>query len=211
MSEINDSQKSKRPKVGVIITGLGVKAIVAVPLFEFLEKEGIEVDLLTGTGGGAKLCALKAMGYDNLDMVEYMADFLSKKPYSKYDYKSIMSLFFNSYRFIGEDERGVIDRNFLLEEAKKTFGRYQQEDLKPKVIFETTDVYTGRSVTLSKGSLYKNIYAAASIYPYLPPVLIEGRSLVSGILSNPLPIEASLKQKMDIIIVMWAMDKVLEK
>jgi len=68
MINVNESSQSdlskRKPRIGVVIGGGGLKCLAAVSLFEFLNEKDIDVDLLVGCSGGAIMAALYGAGYN---------------------------------------------------------------------------------------------------------------------------------------------------
>jgi NTE family protein len=63
-----------RPKIAVVIGGIGVRAVAAIPLFEFLDEVGIKADLLIGSSGGALMVAMRGAGYRTAEMRKLVDD-----------------------------------------------------------------------------------------------------------------------------------------
>jgi NTE family protein len=61
---------------------------------------------------------------------------------------------------------------------------------------------TGDKVILSEGNLYNAIRASLAIPIIFPPWEIEGRLLIDGGASDPLPIDVAIQEGADIIIAM---------
>lgn len=201
------SQKD-RPKVGVVLAGLGVRAVSFIPLFEFLEEENIEVDLFAASSTGARIRALNGIGYTSEQIVAHLEEWLSKKPYSRYDYKSILSIFSKRFAYKEGEERALYRRSYFLNELEKVFGDHRLEDLKPRTILQATDIYRNNGVVLKEGKLSEAVYASSAFYPFIPPINIDDQWLIDGGYSNPVPATELVKEDIDVIIVMWCMDQV---
>jgi NTE family protein len=55
---------------------------------------------------------------------------------------------------------------------------------------------------LTKGLLRDAVYASGALFPLLPGLFVDGRWLMDGIYSSPLPILEAVNNDMDIIIAM---------
>lgn len=87
----------------------------------------------------------------------------------------------------------------LLERCVR-FGRLEDAPVPLQVI--TTDVLTGAEVRLSTGPTVEAVLASAAIPGILPPVEIDGRTLVDGGVANHTPVSAALSLGADRIYVL---------
>ena len=60
----------------------------------------------------------------------------------------------------------------------------------------------GEKVALSEGSLFDAIRASLAIPIIFPPWEVDGRLLIDGAVSDPLPIDVAIQDGADIIIAM---------
>jgi NTE family protein len=65
-----------------------------------------------------------------------------------------------------------------------------------------TDLYNGEQVVISEGVVAEAVRASISIPYIFPPHKLNGRFLVDGYQSDPLPIGVAIKEGADIIIAM---------
>ncbi|MBI1823154.1 MAG: patatin-like phospholipase family protein, partial [Nitrospirae bacterium] len=59
----------KRPRVGIALSGGAARCIAHIGVLEVLESEGIGIDLIAGTSGGALVGALYASGHTLREML----------------------------------------------------------------------------------------------------------------------------------------------
>src|SRR5690606_9428889 len=91
------------------------------------------------------------------------------------------------------------DRRINRQLAEVYAGR-RFEDTQIPLYITATDFHTGEMVTLSRGELLPAIRASLAIPLILPAVEHEGRTLVDGYLSDPLPVSVAIREGADIII-----------
>jgi NTE family protein len=65
-----------------------------------------------------------------------------------------------------------------------------------------TELLTGEKVTLSDGNVFDAIRASVAIPIIFPPWEVDGRLLIDGAASDPLPIDVAIQDGADIIIAM---------
>jgi len=203
--DANDSCRDKvferKPKIGVVIGGGGLKCLAAVSLFEFLNDAGIDIDLMVGCSGGAIMAALYGAGYNSAQMRDAITQSVNKKLFSRIDFRSIAGMAGLPFgRF--DKSSGILNSAPIRQMYRKIFGDRQLEDLRPETVLQTTDYQTGDSVILDKGLVADAVYASGVWFPILPPICIEGRWFIDGSYNSHVPVMEAVKRNMDIIIVM---------
>lgn len=82
------AEKSKRPKVGVVLAGGGAKGSAHIGVIKYIEEMGIPVDYVAGTSMGSIIGGLYALGYtpiemdsliSNMDWSVYMSDKVDRR------------------------------------------------------------------------------------------------------------------------------------
>lgn len=194
-------QSQSRPKVALVLSSGGLKPVSAVGLFEFLEEEEIEVDLIVGSSGGSIMGSLWSAGYKSSEIPVITKDYLSLKGFSKIDYRTLLSIpklplgRFNL-------NSGLVKNHVALQFCRDIFKGYQLEDLPIKTTLQTTNIQTGQGVLLSEGPVGDAVYASGNMYPLMPPFNWDGQYLVDGAYASPLPILEAVKADADVIIAM---------
>lgn len=188
-----------RPRVGLALGSSGIKAFSALPLIEFLRRENIEVDMVAATSGGALLAALWAGGFDLDQMRDLLAQALDKRNYTKVNYRTLLDMANLGLPGAG-DQTSIYKPTSLQRTYRAIFKNMRIEDLKPRTVLTATDCVTGEPVILEEGKLCEAVYVCGAIYPLMPPAKVEGRLLVDGGFTDPMPLFECYKRNMDIII-----------
>jgi len=189
----------KRPKVGIVLGSGGIKAMASIGLFAFIEEANIDVDLLIGCSGGSIFAGVWAAGYTAQEIRDMTDTLWTRKLFSKIDYRSLLSIASLPFgRFNIND--GLIKADVIQKTYQKMVGDKKLENLPKRLLVQTTDVLSGEPVLLSSGLLWKAIYASGSLYPLMPPISINGRLLMDGVFSSPLPVMEAIQENMDVII-----------
>lgn len=133
-------------KIGLALSGGGIKSFAQLPVIQALEKEGIVIDAVSGTSMGSVIATLFATGIPSSKVIEIALD-LEKEIKEK----KIMSrpstkiLPFVKDRLIG----GFVD-GYQLEEALdrklQTLGVEYIKDVKIPLVINAVDVKSGRHV-----------------------------------------------------------------
>jgi NTE family protein len=196
---IQQTNKNRKPKVGVVVGSGGIKAISSIPLYEFLDEAEIDVDLLIGCSGGSIFAGLWAVGNDAPEIRNIARGLWRRELFTKIDYKTLLSIAGLPFgRF--DKKSGLVKPDVVQSTYKRVYGDHKLENLRMRTILQSTDVLTGESVMLNSGLLRDAVYASSAMFPVLPPIYFEGRWLMDGACCAPLPILEAVNEGMDVII-----------
>jgi NTE family protein len=78
-----------------------------------------------------------------------------------------------------------------MERLHQAFGDTRIEDLRTPLRVVATDTATGGCAALSRGSLVQALRASIALPFLFSPVTIDGRRLMDGFVSNPLPVSVA--------------------
>jgi len=197
----SENSKAKQPTVAVVTGSGGIKTFAAMALYEFLDEAKITPNLLIGCSGGAIMAALRATGYTSAQMYDLIPQLLKRELFSKIDYRALLGiprLPFGKFDF----SCGIIKPEGIRGIHRQLFGDARLEDLLTPTLLQVTDFHTGESFSLDRGLLADAVYASGASYPALPPLQIDGRWLVDGGFSSPVPLLEAIKRNIDVIIAL---------
>lgn len=196
------SKAPERPSVALIIGSEGIKSFCALPFIEYLQAEKIDIDLVIGVSGGALLAGFMGAGYNLKQIQEVFSKTVDPRFYTDVDYNSVLEIASTGMgRFTAES--GILKTDCLRRTYETLFKKTDISDLSPKTLIATTDLETGKPVILEEGNLAQAIYASSAIYPLMPPGNVNGRRLIDGAFSSPVPIMECVKRQIDIIIAIY--------
>jgi NTE family protein len=203
------------PKIGLVLSGGGARGMAHIGVLKVLEEAGIYPDFITGTSMGSVVGGLYALGYtaDELDSITKTADWnviLS----NDIDYRNVAyeeKEYFGRYLLELPTEgltpslpKGVLDGQNLFklfsDLTRPAHDIHDFDSLPIPYRAIATDIETGKSVTLSKGSLTNSIRASMAIPSVFTPVEIDGKLLVDGGLVRNFPVTEAKDLGADIII-----------
>ena len=191
-----------QPKLAVVVGAIGLRAIAAIPLFEFLDEARIASHLLIGSSGGAMMAAMRGAGYSPAEMRKVVEGMRREKLYSQIDYRTLLGF---AHPKLAKPGIGSAlkksDRQHQL--YRRVFGERRLEDLRPTTLLQATDCLTGEGVVLNSGLLSEAVYASSAMAPEFPPIQFEDRWLVDGAYISPVPILESVKRQADVIIALF--------
>lgn len=190
----------RRARIGLVIGSGGIKCTAAVGLLKVLEREKIPVDVVVGCSGGAIYSALFALG-DNAADIERQTLVLWKDLFTKLHYRSLLRAI--APMFMGYHEQvGMVDDRQVWKVLQSLFGERTFADTKIPLLQSATDFRTGEKVVLDSGRITDATRASVAIPMLLRAWEVDGRMLVDGGASNPLPIDVAIREGCDIILAM---------
>lgn len=204
----------KRPKVGLALGGGGARGLSHVGVLKILEKEHIPIDIITGTSAGSVVGAMYAQHPSIQQLEDKLRQFLNGKEYKQTGMEYVVKKPHNenllaqlaenikeriviniaySRKSIVGNKRLKIALNALIEQANI-------EDTKIKFGVATSDLVSGRGVLFTKGDIITAVLASSSIPGFLPPVEVEDRKLLDGVIVNPVPVQPAFDLGADVVI-----------
>lgn len=210
------TQKYKRPKIGLVLSGGGARGAAHVGVLKVLEELRIPVDIVTGTSMGAITGGLYAYGYSpetlekKLVTIDWTDVFQDKPPRAQRSIRRKQ----DDYNYLIKFEAGLKNGTFkiptgliqgqkldlllrsLLQDAPDNF-----DDLPIPFRAVAEDIETGKEVDIGHGDMVTAIRASMSIPGIFAPVVYQNHLLVDGGFANNLPVRLARKMGADILIV----------
>ncbi len=203
-----------RPKIALALGGGGARGCAHIGALKVLQREGIPIDLITGTSIGSIVAALYATTGSALATEERFNAFLQSTAYRK----SGLELFKRKdpgENFFAQVATTIKERMVVnLAQSKTSLvggDRLQcvMDFLIPEGRIENTripfypvasNILTGREVVFSEGDLRDIVAASACIPGFLPPYKVNGYLLVDGSVVCPIPILPAIEMGADVVI-----------
>jgi NTE family protein len=188
-------------KVALVIGAGSVKCAAALGLWRVLIRHGIEVDMVVGCSGGSLYAAAMALGND-VDTCERLTrELWTKKVTEERNTRGILAAIFP--KLFGFDGKfGMVHDRAMGKALDGPFGGRTFEEATIPLHIVTTDLATGERVVLSSGSVFDAVRASIAI-PYVwRPWLVNGRWLLDGCMSDPLPVDVAMREGANVILAM---------
>ena len=160
--------------VALVLGGGGARGLAHIGVLRWLEEESVPLEAIVGTSIGALIGGLYAAGTG----VAAMEAVLKKN--DKMTVAKILRPGFSA--------SGIIDNNRVRKFLRSFVGETLIEDLAVPFRAVATDLISGEEIVFDQGPLAEAILASIAIPALFMPVFHEGRYLVDGGLSNPLPV-----------------------
>ncbi|MEO1290950.1 MAG: patatin-like phospholipase family protein, partial [Chloroflexota bacterium] len=134
-----------KPKVGVIIGSGSVKSTAAIGLFQVLAREGIDVDMIVGTSGGAVVGASIALGPSLKDASHRIHNNWTKEVMTEFDYRAILQITMSRI-FEFTSDFSIFGDTRIMENLRSHFGDLTFADLSLPLYMVATDATSGKPV-----------------------------------------------------------------
>jgi NTE family protein len=174
--------------VGIALGGGAAFGLSHLGVLQVLERNQIPIDLVAGCSMGSMIGIAYAAGFSLSDMIE-KAHEMGKRS------KMILGIDFSL------SAPGVLAGNRLRDLYTPLLGSKQRfEDLVKPCRTVATDIESGERVDIGKGSLEDAYRASIAVPVVISPIKIDGRVLVDGGVSDPVPAEVVRNMGADICI-----------
>ncbi|MFN0024580.1 MAG: patatin-like phospholipase family protein [Parvularculaceae bacterium] len=207
-----------RPTIGLVLGGGGARGFAHIGVIEAMEEAGLKPDVIAGTSMGAAIGALYAVGYTPAELraiatdIDWTALFNDATPRDRLIFrrKTDDQLFSTRYKLGFKDGRIALPKGLI--QGQKLFltlndllntrapgAAFDQTHIPFRAV--ATDIETRAAVALDSGDLARAVFASMAVPGLLPPVEIDGRTLVDGGLANNLPVSIARDMGADFVIV----------
>ena len=177
----------KNRKVGLALGSGAARGLAHIGVLEVLEKEGIPIDMISGSSAGAVIGALYAQGKD-LKTVKTLVRGLNRK--------RLISL-----TDLIPSKTGLIHGEKIKDILEAAIGGDMSfTDLKIPFACIATDIMTGEEVVINQGSVLDGLRASISIPLLFSATKWKSRYLVDGGLVNPVPVDILKRMGANFII-----------
>jgi NTE family protein len=173
-------------KAALVLSAGGARGMAHVGVIEGLQEKGYEITSIAGSSIGALIGAFYACG--KLDVYKEWVCKLDKLDVFKLiDFTFSVQGFIRGEKVFKTLEGIIPDCNI--------------EDLDIPFVAIATDVKSKEEVVLDHGSMYKAIKASVAIPTVIKPVSFDGKELIDGGVTNPIPVDRIPRTQGDILVV----------
>ena len=167
------AQSRKRPRLGLALGGGAARGMAHLGVLRAFADAGVQIDCIAGCSIGALVGAIAASGRtDGLEAV-----------FKTFDWKRTLSFFDVVF-----PRSGLIDGAKVTALVRDHLPATQMEALPIPFAAIATDLLSGDEVVLRSGDVIDAVRASIAVPGIFTPVRVDGRVLVDGGLSNPVPV-----------------------
>jgi NTE family protein len=172
-----------RPRVGLALGGGFARGIAHIGVLKELERQHVPIDYIAGTSVGALIGAAYAAGVP-LAILEKLAGETSFQDFGKWTL---------SWLGLASNER-------IPSYLRRVTHVERFEDLRIPLAVAATDLRSGETVHFTRGELGPALRASCAYPGLFLPVEHDGRVLVDGFLTAPVPARAVRRMGADVVI-----------
>jgi NTE family protein len=186
LTQPEERKHSERPRVGLALSGGFARGIAHIGVLRVLREAGIPVDYVAGTSVGALIGAAYCAG-TSLEEMECIGRTTSFTDFGRWT---------PSWLGLATNQR--LEKFLAKFTPVRTF-----EEMKVPLAIATTDINAGISVYYSRGPVGPPMRASCAYPGLFVPIQFEGRTLVDGFLTAPVPVEGALLLGAEIVIAVY--------
>ncbi len=179
--------RDEMPSIGLVLGGGGARGLAHILMLEVFDELGIKPKIIAGTSIGAIFGAGYAAGLSARDIRIHTEDVLTKRV------GLVRDLFAarvpGSVRDIFSARTAFLAPEALLDLVLPPGVPQAFEDLTIPLLVVASDFYALEPAVFSTGRLRPAVAASMALPVIFAPVQIEGRTLIDGGLTNPLPFD----------------------
>lgn len=164
-------------KIGIALSGGGVKGFAHLGVLKALEEKGIEADILAGVSAGAIVGSFIAAGKKPAEAMELV---------NKSD--------FFDFAKLSLPNKGIFSLDNMTKNLNKLLHVKRFEELKLPFYVGAANIEKARMKYFNQGDLIKIIQASSSIPVLFSPVEINGELYVDGGLFENIPVNPLLNK-----------------
>ena len=215
------SPKMHPKKIGLVLSGGGVRGIAHIGVLKALEEHNIKVDYVVGTSMGGVVGAMYAAGYSVDEMISYVThkDYVKRSSGQLDDrfhflfHRPVEDAGILSFRFgHGEWVRSalptyVVGAEWMDWDMMKGFA---DANVRCKANFDSlmipfrcvaSDIQTKQPVIFDKGNLSECVRASMTYPFYIAPISVNGHLMFDGGIYDNYPVDVMYKTFMPDIII----------
>ena len=178
-----------------------VKCAAALGLWKVLDEQNIHFDMIVGCSGGSIYAAAMAMGFSLQECIESTKKLWNPSITRQRNWRALASVLLpGMLKF--DHQFSMMSDGPMLKSFQTVFGEKTFADTKTPLFIMATDFETGESVVQQQGRLVDALRASVAI-PYIWSAWkSNGRLLIDGAASNPLPVDVPIREGVDIILAL---------
>jgi len=190
-----------RKRVALVIGSGSVQCAAALGMWKVLQREGIEIDMVVGCSGGSLYASVMALGHDIETCERLTRELWTPELTRRRDVRSLLGAVLPKV-FGFEGSLGMVSDKPLMKALDQLFGDRGFADTAIPLHVVATDLHNGQMVALSEGRVRDAVRASIAI-PYIwKPWEVDGRWLLDGCASDPLPVDVAIREGADVILAM---------
>ena len=197
-------------KLGIALSGGGIRGIAHAGVLKALEDNGIKVDIIGGTSSGSMIAMLYASGYSPSHIYRLFKKY--SQDIAKVNTKPIIKSYMLNKKITLKGLKTGNSVETLFDEVINKQGIYKMKDIKMPVVIPTVDLMNCKEYIFTNNppedkekyitdiSVGKAIRASSSFTAVFSPCEYKEHAFIDGGALDNIPVEEVKKQGADIVI-----------
>jgi NTE family protein len=177
---------SSRPKIGLALAGGFARGIAHIGVLRVFRDAGIPIDYVAGTSVGA----LIGTGFCAGTSLELMEETGKQTTFADFGRWTPSWL-------------GLATNQRMEKYLTRLTNVTSFEELKIPLAISTTDINAGMTIYYSSGPIAPALRASCAYPGLFVPIQYDGRTLVDGFLTSPVPVEGALLLGADVVVAVF--------
>ena len=186
LAEPDERKPAERLRVGLALSGGFARGIAHIGVLRVLREAGIPIDVVAGTSVGALIGSAFCAGTP-LEKMQHIGATTTFADFGRW-----------TPSWLGHATNQRLEKFLARFTPIKTF-----EQMAVPLAIATTDITAGVSVYYTRGPVAPPLRASCAYPGLFVPIQFEGRTLVDGFLTAPVPVEGALLLGADVIIAVY--------
>lgn len=188
MTNLTGGTRGDKPaRVALVLGSGGVRSAAALGIADVLKRAGLRPDVIVGCSSGALFGAAIATGMATDEALALAIELWSQDLTERRRWRAYAEMI--APRLMGFDAGfSLRDARMIARRIEQGFGGHRLERLPIPLRVVTTEASSGDSHVLTQGPLADALRASIAVPFIFPSVEFDGRRLVDGVLSDPLPV-----------------------
>lgn len=189
------------PRLAYVLGSGGVRSMAALGAHEVFARHGIQPDLIAGCSSGALFGASLAIGLPADEAATLMTSIWSQNLTEQRNWRGYAQLLAPKLMRFGP-AFSLRDARRLHQRIVATCAGRRIESLPIALRVAVTDAASGEPLVLTHGDLARALCASIAVPFLFPSVEVDGRWLVDGVVSDPLPVAAALDAQVIVVLAL---------
>lgn len=180
---------SALPSIGLALGGGGARGLAHIAMLEAFDELGIKPTVISGTSIGAIFGAAYASGVSGKELRAHTKDVLAQRLGLVRDLFAARSQPLQKMLNPFASRTAILDPHTLLDLVlpKTVKASFEELDIPLRVV--ASDFYHQEPTVFSAGPLRHAVAASMALPVIFQPVMCDGRAMIDGGLTNPLPFD----------------------
>jgi len=190
---------ARRPRVGLALGGGGARGLAHIAMLEAFDELGIRPSVIAGTSIGAIYGAAYASGISGNDLRTHTREILAQRLGLVRDLFVARARPLQRMVTLFANRGAILDPDALLDliMPRRVAADFDALEIPLKIV--ASDFYEQEPTIFTEGSVRVAVAASMALPVIFQPVVVAGRALIDGGMTNPLPFDI-LSHESDIVV-----------